>query len=91
MLVRGPSPRVHAPPRAKTGVYAISRAQSESVHCPNARFVAGRVAACRDAVGKVPCLLVYFGTPCLGHVASRCAARAGSPRSSVVLGRSSTL
>ncbi|KAM2557512.1 hypothetical protein TB2_014625 [Malus domestica] len=59
-----------------------------SVLCPNARFVDGRVAACRDAVREVLHLpLSYFATPRLGHVASCCAAIAGSPRSSAVLGR----
>ncbi|KAM1687760.1 hypothetical protein COP1_035452 [Malus domestica] len=40
-----------------------------------------------DAAGEVLCLpLSYFGTPCLGHVASWCAARVGSPKSSAVQG-----
>ncbi|KAM2968402.1 hypothetical protein FF1_028552 [Malus domestica] len=63
-----------------------------SVHCSNAWFVAGRVVACRDAVGEVLRLpLSYFGKPGLGHVASWSAARAGSPKLSTVQGRSLTL
>ncbi|KAM2276339.1 hypothetical protein ACFXTI_034788 [Malus domestica] len=62
-----------------------------NVHCPNARLVAGRVAACRDAAGKVRLPLSYFEIPRPGHVGSRCVAKVDSPRLSVVQGHSSTL
>ncbi|KAM1052746.1 hypothetical protein ACFX2J_000332 [Malus domestica] len=45
------------------------------------------MAAYRDTAGKILCLLLsYFETPRLGHVACRCATRAGSPRPSAVRG-----
>ena len=63
-----------------------------SVLRQNARVVTGQMAGCWDTAGKVHRLpLSYFGTPCRGHVASRCAARADSPRLSAVMGGLSTL
>ncbi|KAB2632858.1 folate-biopterin transporter 8 [Pyrus ussuriensis x Pyrus communis] len=48
-----------------------------SVHCQNARFVTSQVVVCLDVTGEVYRLhLSYFGTPCLGHAASRYAAKA---------------
>ncbi|KAM1664584.1 hypothetical protein ACFX1X_044378 [Malus domestica] len=62
------------------------------VHYQNAWFVTSRVASCQDATKEVRRMpLSYFKTPRLGHVASWCAARANSPRSSVVRRRLSTL
>ncbi|KAM1687808.1 hypothetical protein ACFX2K_035739 [Malus domestica] len=63
-----------------------------NVRCPNSRFVFGPLVVCQNAIEEVSHLpLSYFGAPRLGHVGSRCVARADLPRSSVVQGHSSTL
>ncbi|KAM2252883.1 hypothetical protein COP2_007497 [Malus domestica] len=83
---------MHAPPHVKTRVYAILGAQLRVYSVRTLRFMTGQVAACLDVVGVVHRLpLSYSGTPHLGHVAFRYAARADSPRLSALQGRLSTL
>ncbi|KAM2265174.1 hypothetical protein ACFXTI_041260 [Malus domestica] len=78
--------------RAIRWEYTLSRVPNQECTLLE-RSVRGWSSGClRDVAGKVFCLpLSYFGTPRLGHVVSRCATRAGLPRSSAVERRSSTL